>query len=242
MIVRNACLPLILIVCLAAVSGCATNSTTNSTGPADSLPADRYVAINEDLKTTCTITSGSYDLLPHITAPGAVFIYDGSLDGGNETVGISWANLRPENLDHYYPAVNDSFKVLYGTYYYRDVAPQDTRTGLRVRGVYSLPSAFESGFVLQSIDANGTIHGSYGNRSIVLKVGEQWNFGHYLEMKSGNGTGLDGKPFAYTASFDTTWTITNLGAFDKSNLTRYNNSPTAMGYEETAAGADPAEQ
>jgi hypothetical protein len=86
--------------------------------------------------------------------------------------------------------------------------------------------------VLQDIDRNGTIYGSYENKSIVLRSGEQWTSPVFSEIKSGSGTGMDRQPYSYRASFNTTWTIANLGVFDKSNLTKYNNSVTAAGYSE----------
>jgi hypothetical protein len=238
MIARKACLPLTLIICLVAISGCLANNKISG----DSLPADKYVAVQEDLSTSCTLIEGSYNLPPHITLPPLPFFYDGSANGSNWASRTSWKNAYPQLNNNYYPAVNDSFKVLYGTIYYRDIAPRDTRTGMRIRGVYGLPYACESGFVLQNIDRNGTIYGSYDNTSIVLRIGEQWTSPVFTEIKSGNGTGMDQKPFSYTANFNTTWTITNLGIFDKANLTRYNNSITATGYKEVFSGADPMEK
>jgi|AGTN01.2.fsa_nt_gi hypothetical protein len=239
MTARKACLLLIFIVCIAAISGCAADKKNT----ADSLSDDKYVAVQENYLTRCTLINGSYNLPPHITPPDP-FIYDGSLNGSN-IVGsgqAGWSNLRPENLNNYYPEVNDSFKALYGTLYYRDLAPSDTSTGLRVRGVYSLPYTFQSGFVLQDIDRNGTVYGSYDNVSIVLHEGEQWTSPTFNEVKSGGGTGMDQKPFSYVASFNTTWTITNIGMFEKSNLTRYENNASAIGHNMVYLHADPAER
>jgi len=168
-------------------------------------------------------------LPPHITLPN-VFVYDGSLNGENRMAG-GWANLDPGFLDNYYPAVNDSFKALYGTMYYVDLSPGDTVTGMRIRGVYNYPYICESSFELQDIDLNGTLYGSFENTSIVLRSGEQWTSPVVTEIKSGGGTGLDQNHFSYTARYNTTWTITNLGLFDKANLTRYNNTGTVNGYK-----------
>jgi hypothetical protein len=234
MIMRKACLPLISILCLTAMSGCTTGDNTGN-----SPAAGEYVAVQENLMSTCIVISGSYNLPPHMV-PGHIFIYNGALDGVNPADNSSWSNFRPEILDGYYPEVNGSLKALYATVYYRDVAPADTRTGLRVRGVYGLPYVFESGFALREIDGNGTIYGTYNNTSIVLHAGEQWCTPLVTEIKSGRGTGLDQKPFGYTASYNTTWRISNLGVFDKANLTRYNNSAGATGFNEVYTGADPA--
>jgi hypothetical protein len=223
---KEAFLALILILALAAVSGCATNSPAAG----NSSATDKYVALEEIQKTYCTLISGSYGLPGHITFP-VVFNYDGSDNGSNWADGSGWANAR-RSLDGYYPAVNGSLKVLLGTYYYRDRSPGDTSIGLRVRGVYSLPYVLDSGFVLRDVDGNGTIYGSYNDTSIVLRSGEQWMSPASIEVRGGSGKDLDQKPFSWTASFNTTWTIANLGALDKSNLTRYKNSALATGYSE----------
>jgi len=103
---------------------------------------------------------------------------------------------------------------------------------VRIKGVYRYPYVFESGFVLTDIDGNGTIYGSFGNASIVLRSGEQWAAPASTEIVNRNGTDMYQKPYSYTASFNTTWTITNLGMLDKSNLTRYNNSNTDTGFSQ----------
>lgn len=217
----------LLIICMVALSGC----TANITGSGNSLSQDKYVAIEEFMKTNCTIINGSYNLPPHITLP-AFFDYDGSDNGSNPAEGSNWNGFKCYISNNYYPAVNDSFKALYGNAYYRDVAPMDTRTGVRIKGIYHCPYVFDSGFVLRDIDRNGTINGSYKNSSIVLRSGEQWTAPVSTEIKSGSGTDMFHKPFSYTASFNTTWTITNLGILDKSNLTLYNNSNTDTGFSQ----------
>lgn len=223
MTAKEAFLALIIIACLAALCGCAANDTKSG----NMTTSGKYVAVEEIQKTYCTLISGSYGLPGHITLP-VVFNYDGSDTGSNWADGSSWANTG-RSLDGYYPAVNDSLKALAGSYYYRDLSPGDTRTGVRIKGVYHLPYVFDSGFTLQDIDENGTIYGSYNNTSIVLLSGEQWMSPASIEVRGGSGTDLDQKPFSWTASFNTTWTIANLGIFDKSNLTRYNNSGTVTG-------------
>ncbi len=211
---------------MAALCGC----TANITSPGNSLPQDKYVAIDEHMQTKCTIINGSYDTLPHITLP-VIFDHDGS-DTGNNPADGGWSGIHNVISNNYYPTVNDSFKALYGSTYYRDVAPMDTRTGVRIKGIYRYPYVFESGFVLSDIDRNGTIYGSYDNMSIVLRSGEQWTSPISTEIKSSSGTDMYQKPYSYTASFNTTWTITNLGILDKSNLTRYNNSNTDTGFSQ----------
>jgi hypothetical protein len=218
----KACWLLILIIYLVVISGCTGSSR-------DSLPQDKYTAIQEGERTGATIIEGSYNLPAHIT-PGGVFIFDGSGNGSNWADGSSWSNNDRFLDSGYYPVVNDSFKALYGATYYRDIGPSDTKMGIEVKGIYGFPYTFHAGFVLQSIDANGTIRGTYNNTSIVLRSGEQWVSPVLSVIKSSNGTGLDGKPFSYMARFDTTWTITNLGVHDKTNLTGYNNSATDTGY------------
>ena len=218
-----------------SVSGCAGNYSK------DALPTDKYVALEENFLTRCTIINGSYDLPPHIAPHVGAFDYDGSDNNSDPTYG-GWANYRGFISNNFYPAINDSFKVLWGTLYYRDLAPSDTDTGMRIRGIYGYPCVFESGFVLQNIDANGTVYGSYDNASIVLRYRDTWTSPVSTEIESGGGMSLYQKPFSYTASFNTTWTIANLGVFDKSNLARYNNSPTGIGYSNSVTGADPREK
>jgi len=88
--------------------------------PGNSLQVDKYVAVEEHMHTRCTIINGSYDTLPHITLP-VIFNYDGSINGSNPAEGSSWTGTGPIG-DNYYPAINDSFKALYGSTYYHDVA------------------------------------------------------------------------------------------------------------------------
>lgn len=202
-----------------AVSGCVS-------GSGDSLPHGSYVAIEERLIVTSTVIDGEDLSMPHITLP-QVFNYDGSATGSNPAEGSSWTN---GGQDLYYPQVNESFKVLYGTSIYRNVAPRDTRTGLRINGVYDFPYTGESGFTVQNIDRNGIVYGSYENSSIILRPGDQWIAPLITETRSGNGTSFLNKPYNYTAMYNTTWTITNLGTINKANLTLYHNCQSAVGY------------
>jgi hypothetical protein len=207
MSVRKAYIMLVLIAGLVVVSGCAGSKE-------NALPHDKYVAIQEDLSISCTlIESNNYTPTPHITLP-MEYDYKGS--------GI--------HSNNYYPEVNDSLKILYGTTSYRTREPWDTVTGLSIRGVYSLPYVCESGFVFESIDKNGTIFGNYNNTSIVLRKGEKWGSPVFSEIKSEKGMAQGQRPFSYTASYNTIWMITNMGVYDKANLTRSDNSKTAAGY------------
>jgi hypothetical protein len=207
MSLRKACLPLILVICLAAVCGC-----TGSSG--NELSRDSYIAVQEDLTTTCTlIGSENYSPTPHIGYP---YQYD-------------YAGSMVQN-DGYYPEINDSLKILYGKMSYRTLEPWDTLTGLRIRGVYGFPYASDSGFVFESVDKNGTIFGSFNDTSIVLHSGEIWGSPAFSELKSENCTAQSGNPCWYIASYNTTWTIKNLGVYDRANLLKSNNSKTATGY------------
>ena len=233
---KRVLLPILLICFIAIAFGCVTDKTNQATGQASPLPSDKYVAIDEYLATNATVTNGSYDGLPHITPP-VFYDYDGSVSGDNPASGSSWENATAYISDLYYPAVNTSFKALYGTVYYHDVAPMDTRTGVRVRGIYGYPYVLESGIVISDIDSNGTIFGSYHNTTITLRSGEHWTTPALVDMKSSRNTG--GNQSSYTAAFNTTWTITNLGVVDKSRLTGYNNSLTDEGFSQVNVGADP---
>jgi hypothetical protein len=204
--VWNICAVLALIACLVAISGCAGSSKNE-------LARDQYVAVQEDLGVICTlIGSNNYTPTPHITLP---FQYD-----------YKGSRVQPEG---YYPEVNDSLKILYGTMSYRTREPWDTVTGLRIRGVYNLPYASESGFVIKSVDKNGTIFGSFNNTSIVLHRDEKWGAPVFNEMRSYNGTAQSGWPCWYIASYNTTWMITNLGVYDKANLQKSGKSANGYG-------------
>jgi hypothetical protein len=222
---------ILLIVCLILICGCLGTSS-------NSLPSNKYVAVEEYMFTNCTLIEGNLSwFMPHITLP-VIFNYDGSVNGSNWADGSSWWKSGPG--DYYYPTINDSFKVLYGTIYYRELDPYDTSTGLRVRGVYGFPYTFQSGFSIDSIDKNGTVFGSYNNTSIVLKVGDQWTTPAFTMTNRKTVTGPDQIPHSYLASFNTTWTISNLGTFDKANISRYNNSDTATGATVIYGNADPS--
>ena len=111
---------IVLIICLILICGCLGNGS-------NSLSSNKYVAVEEYMMTNCTLIEGnlSPSWMPHITLP-MLFNYDGSVNGSNWADGSSWGGDHP---NHYYPAINDSFKVLYGTIYYRDIEPLDTSTG-----------------------------------------------------------------------------------------------------------------
>lgn len=208
---------LALAVSALTVSGCLSGS--------DALQQGKYVAIDEHLQVDCSLINGTDRSLPHITLP-VVFDYDGNTTSSNwDGRGSSWSI----NRDGYYPEINDSFKVLYGSSYYRDVAPRDTLTGLQVIGVYAFPFTGKSGFTIENVARDGTVFGSYNNTSIVLKPGEQWVSPASTDIRSNNGTFMD-TAYAYTAMFNTTWTVKNLGVLDKSNLTKYRNSGSSIGF------------
>jgi hypothetical protein len=210
---------LILITGLIVVSGCLSDSQSalpQGKYGEDILPQDKYVAVEEQLKVTSNLISGKYPFPPHVTVP-EVFNYDGSVNGSNWAEGSGWMN----NHQFHYPGVNDSFKVLYGSSFVKDVTYWDTRTGLSIRGVYSFPYAGESGFTIQKVARNGTVYGSYNSSPIVLMPGEQWVSPVAGETRSDSGTDLSDKPYSYTATYNTTWTVSNLGIVDKANLTRH---------------------
>ncbi len=208
---------LLLISSMLTVSGCTSGNGT--------LPQDKYVAIDEHLDVTCSLINGTDPSIPHITLP-VVFDYDGNTKSSNWGGRISSWGDTP---DGYYPEINDSFKVLFGSSYYRDLAPRDTRTGLQVSGVYAFPYTGGSGFTIESVASNGTVYASYHNTSILLKPGDKWTAPVTCEIRSASGAWM-GSPFTYVASFNTTWTVTNRGVFDKSNLTKYHNNQSNIGY------------
>lgn len=205
---------LILTAVTLVISGCIS-------GGQGALPKDKYVAVEERLYVTCTLINGTYPFPPHTTVP-IPFNYDNSANGSNWVEGSSWTG----GYVHYdYPGVNDSFKALVGTSYIREVAPRDARYDLIVSNIYSYPYTGESGFTIRNIDRNGTIYASYNDTSIILKPGGQWVSPISSEIRAANGTGMQNEPYSYTAFFNATWTVYNLGLVNKANLTgRYNSS------------------
>ena len=203
---------LILTAGALAVSGCTSGS--------DTLPQDKYVAVDEHLLVDSNLIEGTYPLPMGITPPIA-FHYDGT---------TTRSSGFPDSIEEgYYPEVNDSFQVLYGTTSKRSIAPNAVRSGLLIKGVYSFPYAGESGFTIRNITRDGTIFANYGNTSVTLKPGEEWVSPVTTEISKGNGS-FAGAPYAYTTIINTTWTVTNLGVYDKANLTRYRNNQSDIGY------------
>lgn len=229
---------LILMISALAVSGCTLNSpavptqndTQNSThdDQQTSLPPDKYVAVEEHQQVTSRLANGSNPFKRWAGPRPVFFNYDGSANGSDWTLDISWRNDNPNY--GYYPLINDSFKVLYGSTYYHDVDMRATRTGIRITGIYGFPHTSETGFTLENVDRNGTVYARYNNTSLVLKPGEQWTSPvTATEIKSYNGTYMDNF-YAYTAEFNTTWTLSNLDILEKANLTRYVSSGSSSGF------------
>ncbi|WP_148266584.1 hypothetical protein [Methanocella arvoryzae] len=179
-----------------------------------------YVAVEEHLLVDSNLIKGTYPYPMSIPPPSA-FYYDGT---------TASSSGLPSSIDEgYYPEVNDSFQVLYGTTSKRSIAPNAVRSGLLIKGVYNLPYAGESGFTIQNIARDGTIFANYGNASVTLKPGEEWVSPVTTEISKGNGS-FAGASYAYTTIINTTWTVTNLGVYDKANLTRYRNNQSDTGY------------
>lgn len=207
------------LILLLALATCALIVSDCVSGGRDVLPQDRYLAVEEQLIVECRLINGTYPE-PMFVAPPPTFVYDGVQES---------SYYQPHS--GYYPAVNDSFKILYGTLYSREIVPGFSNDGLKIMGVYSFPYTGESGFTIQDIAGDGTIHASYNKTPIVLKVGEQWVFPITSENKSRNGTGgVGNKPYSFTAMYSTTWTVRNLGIYDKANLTGYDNSESDSGF------------
>ncbi|WP_052309948.1 hypothetical protein [Methanocella arvoryzae] len=210
---------LVLIAGTLAVSGCTYDSQITSPQGNEqlSLPQDKYVAIEEHLQVSSKLINGTYPFPPHINL-SVIYSYDGIIDPGLTS------------RYNYYPEVNESFNVLYGTTFAKDVTYWNTMVGLRIKGVYHFPYTGESGFKLQRVDSDGTIYASYNNTSIVLKAGDKWVSPTYSEARTDSGMAFGETPYQYTAVYNTTWTVTNLGVFDKANLTKYHNNQSDTGF------------
>jgi hypothetical protein len=200
------CIILLLLAGFLIVCGCLGASS-------NTLPSTKYVALEAELRDDGTITSGwspQGDAVP----PG-IFFYNKDLVH----------SVYGDSLDHApgYPPANESMKILLGQYYTESRA-WNQKGNLTVMGVYGYPYAFENGPTILNIDRNGTVRMTYDNESIDLKTGDSWktpvistrseNYsGSYIEGDI-NGTSRD-VYYSYTVEWVTTWTIRNLGAYDK---------------------------
>lgn len=199
-------LVLLLIIIWIFISGCLMYGNEG----ANILSSDKYVALYEEFRETSNITEGIYVGPPMLALPPpeeySVFDYSGSK-------GYGW-----------YPKANESLKILYGTYYFHRTPERQWVDNLKVRGIYGYPYIMESNFTILDVYDNGTVYASYDNQSIFLKVGNEWT-SHttsriinvsYMGYDSPTSTEL--KNLYYKAVVNTTWTVKNMGMYNKSNL------------------------
>jgi hypothetical protein len=189
---------LLAVLVFTLVCGCMTES--------NSLQSDKYVAIEEEMNDDGVLIAGTPGI-PEAPLP-PIFDYDNTIPRYS----------YPSN----YPLMNDSLKILYGTFY-TDSTPEYLRKRLNVRGIYEYPYTLESGPIITNVDRNGTVQMTYDNTSISLKVNDAWT-SPVISTRVVNVSGTSarlvndsviGGNYTYTVKYTTTWKVTNRGIFEK---------------------------
>ena len=114
--------------------------------------------------------------------------------------------------------INYSSKILLGSY--------DSFNRLNVSVIYDLPYTPDSGIRVNTVDEYGIVEMTYNNESIQLPPGASWTTPAYTWNETGyvtsypaedpNSTTLtNGTQTQYTIQHTETWTIENIGIFDK---------------------------
>lgn len=185
---------LILFIFIASLlmGGClGTNS--------NSLPSNKYVAIQVDVMYAGTLVYGTY---PY---PGM-------------------AQLPVGFYPEMYPT-NDSLKIMVGIINTRSSIVSLAVNGPVVMNINNLPSDIKLGLSIDGVDKNGTIEMSYNNTSIKLTSGSTWkspiistwNETNTIKYPPPNfATGVDnGTNYTYIIQYQETWTVENKGMFNK---------------------------
>jgi hypothetical protein len=195
---------LICIIGLAILAGgCMVNDLNE-------LPPNKYVAIYEEIRDDGTIVSGSYPY-PGGAQPPIPFFYRKS-------------DYPSMGYPSDYPSMNDSLKILLGTYTVKESSVRLTNN-LNVDGIYSLPYTLGSGITIIAVDKDGNVKMSYENESINLPPGTLWTSPSTPAWNETNTvrypppgiyTGADnGSDYTYTIQYVRTWTVGNMGIFEK---------------------------
>lgn len=200
------CIVLLLLAVLFIVCGCLGTGL-------NTLPSTKYSAVEADLVEEGTIIAGNTPIGDAM--PPQIFYYNKDMVHG-------WFGNSTDYAPGY-PEMNKSLKLLLGTYHVESM-PWRLRSTLDVTGIYGYPYTFDNGPTILDVDRNGTIRMKYDNATIDLKIGDEWkspaiatrtenNIGSYVRGEI-NGT-YSVVNESYTIRWDTTWTIKNLGAYDK---------------------------
>ena len=210
----------LLIVCILIliilVDGCTNlnSSTTKNKSNIinDTIPADKYIAVYEEYTNTSSLIGNTtYIPLSPMPIPYPTLPFDYNNSTGNVLNMLSNTYI-----------INDSFKILYGNmeHYYSPWAYGDEGTFLC--GVYELPFTVEDGFTISKVAGNGTIYAAYNNESILLNPGDNWT----SPIITGTGMGryytdyANNTFYSWPISYNTSFTITNMGIYNKSLLNR----------------------
>jgi hypothetical protein len=179
-------------------------------GDQNVLPPGKYVALQEEVRDSGTFISGHYPY-PGMAQPMWPFYYGGHA-------------LPPDGYPPNYPPLNDSLKILLGSYGIKESNISLT-VSLNVAGVYELPYTLEPDLKIIGVERNGTVTMSYGNESITLPPGSAWKSpaistwnetGTVRYPPPGAMTGYDnGTEYTYTVQYVRTLTVINKGVFDK---------------------------
>lgn len=125
-------------------------------------------------------------------------------------------------------AFNHSLKVLYGTSHFSYHVLNRQLTGFEVTGIYGLPYAIDTNLSILGVDRNGTVHYSFRNESVYLKVGDHWvsplissrievtDYNTSLtDYTNGTTPAMSQVHISFKARYDQTIVLQNMGVFDK---------------------------
>lgn len=181
------------------------------------LPADKYVGVYEEYTHNIKLIGNTpYKPAPPFPMPTPFMPSD--YDNSSGIMGYF--------LTSYGYNVNDSFKILYGERYNYDTPLKYGQGGFFIGGIYELPHTIDGGFTIVNISKNGTIHATYNNQSIYLKVGDTWaspittknETGRYYTYDIPNQTTDNVTYFDWPVQNNTFFTITNKGIYSKALL------------------------
>lgn len=200
-------LPLLAITMVLSTSGC-----SDSSHETDGLSPNKYVALFEMVYERYNVSEGKM-FAPYTDPYPPFFDYDGS-----------------HGLARNYTPVNDSLKILYGTYYFT-FSPDRMRGRLDVRGIYRFPDTTLRNLTITGADDNGTVYMRYDNQTISLKAGDRWEspvISSWTEIHDFNttvtsymnGTTPEVIPVHvyYKLLFETSFYVENKGMFDKAEI------------------------
>lgn len=170
----------------------------------NSLPINKYVAIQEDMREDSTLISGSVPYR-HGPPPTPIFYYNKDI---LKTI------YKSESYPPEYPPMNESLKILLGTYRMFD-RTQYMDISFNVSGIYGYPYKLDSGLIILNVDENGTVQMEYDNKPIYLGINETWVSPIVsTRYDTLNGTHMN-TSYSYTVKYTTSCTVTNKGIFDK---------------------------